>query len=139
MIRKGSEVINFGQCLSSVLYSCENMPGGVQFLIDKNLKELSPIIKEIEEKRAEIISERSLFDEDGNPKLETDENGRKKYTYKSDEDMQDAIDKVNMLMEVQYDVEVYKIPLSLYSNVQIQTKNVVGQDILFDIYIDETK
>jgi hypothetical protein len=115
------------------------MPGSVQFLIDKNLKELQPFADEIEKKRVKVIESHADKDDKGEFITVENEKGLKEFTYKTDEDKQKAVDEINKEMLIEYELPIHQIPLSLYSEVKVQTKNVVGQDILFDIYIDETK
>jgi hypothetical protein len=88
------------------------MPGGVQFMIDKNMKVLQPFAEEIELERRKVIEKYASKNDDGSFVTTENENGYKEYVYKKDIDKEMAVDEIN---------------------------DFINQNILFDIYIDETK
>lgn len=134
---KTNELINMAQCLSSLLYSCENMPGKVQYAIDKNMRMLEPLIQDVEKSRDEIIKKYATLDEEGNFMLNELENGMQEYIYADDESKEKALKEVKELMETPCSVSIHQIKLSDYSDVVVDTKKVVFPNILFDKFINE--
>jgi hypothetical protein len=132
IIVTGNEVFAINQCLSSILDASTNITGKLHYALSKNLKYVLSVIKEIGDERNDILKSFCELNKHGNPKI--DDKGQLIFLKGGEEE---ANKLFNELLNKEYKVQVYEIPLKEYEKVNIDTSKLKFDGLLFEYYITE--
>jgi len=128
----GHEVLALNESLQSVLMSAKEIKGKVHYSLMRNLKFLAPHLKAIDEAKKTIVESFAEKSENGQPSILED--GQIEY---SDENRVLATQAFNEILDAEYMVDVYEIPLALYEELVLDFSKLRFSDLFLDTYIVE--
>ena len=132
IILKGTEVFAANESLNSILSASTNISGKLHYALTKNIKYLMKTLQLINQERHDILQ---VF-------CKTDENQNVLRKEQGEFDfIEDGENKANNLFnEVlmkDYKIKVYKISLSDYENITIDSSKIKYDEMFFENYIQE--